>query len=637
VPGHPWHLEKRIMARHSKRKRRLSTQAPSAQTTPTAAASPPQEREEQGYRPSSRRRAVLFRLVAASLPLMLLAAGNLILYCFDIGTDTRVIIPVSEAGDDQTFCFNEHASQAYFDIRELAGPDPQPFQLPATAGTYRVVVVGASTVEGFPFYTELAFPRQVEIFLRRQLRDRQFEVLNAGVVGLNSFALADFVPRLLACEPDLVVVYAGHNEFYGPGGVGSTATISPTLYPSMTHLRRWRLFQWLRKNLRREQPKKMLVESLPRTLEIRYGDEQFRTAEEYYRQHLIDMAEATTRPGIPILMCSVVCNLSDQSPVHSIFKNGLEKQRKAELQKKLALAQAQLAEGETDSALKSVEEAAEIDDSYALVAYRRAQCLAAANKNQEALAQFELARDLDGCRFRAPGSFRNIVREVATSTDRKACFYLDLQPILVELSSKAAPGHDYFLEHVHLTFDGHCEVARAISRTIVQQVLGRTWEDEQDPSNEQMAQAVGLTTYDQIEAVAAALTILSNMPFKEAPDRDLQSQFLKTQFNNSVGSLAPQDQVMFAEINPQLRRMDMINVLASELIKRGNVQQALMMFRCAQLRRPWEITPYIGVAQCLMALGQRDEAIKSVEHALELAPRNTDLLQIHRELARQGK
>ena len=119
---------------------------------------------------------------------------------------------------------------AYFDQRQLAGPDPRPFQLPPPDETFRIVFVGASTVEGFPYYTELAFPRQVELLLQQQLPNRRIEVLNAAIVGINSFALADFVPRALRCEPDLVVLYAGHNEFYGPGGVGSTATVAPMLY-----------------------------------------------------------------------------------------------------------------------------------------------------------------------------------------------------------------------------------------------------------------------------------------------------------------------------------------------------------------------------------------------------------------------
>ena len=57
------------------------------------------------------------------------------------------------------------------------------------------------------------------------------------------------------------------------------------------------------------------------------------------------------------------------------------------------------------------------------------------------------------------------------------------------------------------------------------------------------------------------------------------------------------------------------------------------MFRTAQLRRPWEITSYVGIAKCLAALGNRDEARASIEQALKLSPFDPDLRQIHEDLS----
>ena len=145
----------------------------------------------------------------------------------------------------------------------------------------------------------MAFPRQIEIFLRRQLPDRRVEVLNAGIVGINSFALVDFVPRMLACQPDLVVLYTGHNEFYGPGGVGSSATLAPVLYPAQTFLRRWRLYQWLNQTFRADEPLQALVATLPKDLEIALDGPAFQDAEQYFRRHLVQIAQAVERQQHP--------------------------------------------------------------------------------------------------------------------------------------------------------------------------------------------------------------------------------------------------------------------------------------------------------------------------------------------------
>jgi len=70
-----------------------------------------------------------------------------------------------------------------------------------------------------------------------------------------------------------------------------------------------------------------------------------------------------------------------------------------------------------------------------------------------------------------PDSFRTIIRQVAADDRRTNCQYLDLDETLATLSQRAAPGRDFFYEHVHFTFDGHREVARAIAQSIVRQVL----------------------------------------------------------------------------------------------------------------------------------------------------------------------
>ena len=357
--------------------------------------------------PRSRLRGWLFRGIAVLFPLILLGLLNLLLYFLHVGFDTRVVIPVTTAGNDQTYCLNEYASQAYFDDRELAGPDTQPFELPRPAATFRILVLGESSVEGFPYYTELAFPRQIEHYLAAQLPDRRIEVLNAGIVGINSFALVDFVPRVLACQPDLVVMYAGHNEFYGPGGVGSTATLSPGLYPTMTHLRRWRLYQWLRRMARRGSSPNMLIAALPRDLEIPWDSSECAAANEYFRAHLESIADLLEEKQIPFVLCSVASNLSDQSPVSSIPRPGLTAEQLAQVEVLRREGEGHLQQGQTAEALEKFTQATAVDDGSALLAFRRAQCLAAAGDRDQALTWFRRARDLDGCRFRAEFPPRN--------------------------------------------------------------------------------------------------------------------------------------------------------------------------------------------------------------------------------------
>ena len=86
-------------------------------------------------------------------------------------------------------------------------------------GTVRIFVLGASTVIGFPNPYHTAFPSFLKLMLADVAEDVRVEIINCGMTAINSFSLLDFMDEVVEYEPDLVILYAGHNEFVGPYGV----------------------------------------------------------------------------------------------------------------------------------------------------------------------------------------------------------------------------------------------------------------------------------------------------------------------------------------------------------------------------------------------------------------------------------
>jgi hypothetical protein len=170
-------------------------------TAPTGAAT----------RRRSRARRWAFRAAAIGVSVVCVAAAELVLPWVGVGEDLRLVTRVVGEPRELTFQFNERADLPYFGARDLAGPEPRRFDLPKPAGTLRIVVLGESTVLGFPYPPALAFPRQLEEMLQEQSQDRRIEVLNAGVTALNSFVVADLARQALEVDPDLLVVHMGHN------------------------------------------------------------------------------------------------------------------------------------------------------------------------------------------------------------------------------------------------------------------------------------------------------------------------------------------------------------------------------------------------------------------------------------------
>ena len=77
--------------------------------------------------------------------------------------------------------------------------------------------------------------------------------MNFGASAINSNVVKDLAREMVDYQPDVVLVYMGHNEFYGPDGVGASwfEKNLPFLTDWKYSLRGLRLFEllqdWLRK------------------------------------------------------------------------------------------------------------------------------------------------------------------------------------------------------------------------------------------------------------------------------------------------------------------------------------------------------------------------------------------------------
>ncbi len=85
----------------------------------------------------------------------------------------------------------------------------QSFEMPKPADVFRILVMGGSNV--FDQYSRL-------LEMARSLSDtpgetRRFDIVNAGGEGYGSHRLRVMVPEMIGYDPDLVILYSGHNEF----------------------------------------------------------------------------------------------------------------------------------------------------------------------------------------------------------------------------------------------------------------------------------------------------------------------------------------------------------------------------------------------------------------------------------------
>ncbi|MBN2209006.1 MAG: tetratricopeptide repeat protein [Candidatus Coatesbacteria bacterium] len=105
--------------------------------------------------------------------------------------------------------------KVYSTSTEQAGLPIQTQSFPAKKGpsTRRVFCFGESSMYGVPYSNNVAtLSRWMQEFFDRACQDYRFEVINCGVSGIDSYGIVEIARECLQYEPDIFVVFSGHNE-----------------------------------------------------------------------------------------------------------------------------------------------------------------------------------------------------------------------------------------------------------------------------------------------------------------------------------------------------------------------------------------------------------------------------------------
>ena len=89
---------------------------------------------------------------------------------------------------------------------------PASFKAKKTEGAMRVFALGGSTTQGEPYSTETAFPAWTGICLEAAT-GQNVEVINCGGLSYASYRVLAILREVLEYDPDLVLIYTGHNEY----------------------------------------------------------------------------------------------------------------------------------------------------------------------------------------------------------------------------------------------------------------------------------------------------------------------------------------------------------------------------------------------------------------------------------------
>ncbi|MFO0980374.1 MAG: GDSL-type esterase/lipase family protein [Planctomycetota bacterium] len=355
------------------------------------------------------------------------------------------------------------------------GRDPCLFAPRKAPGTKRVFMIGESSVHGFPYFPWSTIPAYLQARLRRILPDQRIEVINAGVPGFTSANIAQGFDEALDYEPDLIIVYCGHNELMlsHHEEIADDATVTRR---ALSWLRDRRVMRALRALLHIV-PKESFGLPFPADDLLAIHDQPrvprplLAAGYERYERYLRGMLGHAADRHVPVLCCKLVSNLLQQPPHWAYFErvqgDAARAQFRADLEHALELFEAHRA-SEAEPLLADLEQR---DPAVASVAFAHGRVLLALGRSDEALAAFVRAKDEDGMPMRATTRLLDIIARVAADAHVPL---LDPWPSFIAASKQGVPGFDLLSDYCHPNIDGQYLLATLILRELQQaQLLAR--------------------------------------------------------------------------------------------------------------------------------------------------------------------
>ncbi|MBU6183243.1 MAG: hypothetical protein KGR46_10590 [Verrucomicrobia bacterium] len=521
----------------------------------------------------------------------------------------------------------EHGGKRYWVMepeytRRVLGRDnvnrDQRFFIPVerTPGTRRVLLVGESAAAGHPL-PEYSLARVLKVLWEKEFPGGKMEVVDMTSVGVSSQVLRVFVREGLRTDPDAVVLYAGNNEVIGPYGAANVfgrqapgvlwaqvglAALQTRTGRAMTELlemaggdtKEWRGLDEFREEV------------------LAWDDPAVSRVAEQAKSNFRAMAGMALEAGSKVLICVPAVNLTDWPPLES-------------------------AEGGVETS--------------ALAAYEKAEELQAADQMEEAWEFFRRACDLDEMRFRADSRVRGVQREVVAEMATKDVVLVDADIWLHEGNPGPLTDRDFFLEHVHLTFEGRVAVAALMVDGLAELLGTRTnnWADAQGwweifPDRVDEAKARMLYTpaaerimWGQVESLLQ-MEVFSSARGMGARRAEVQKRQQGSE-GKPQGTKATEAQLAYERAlanNPEDAEIHWLAAIHLEIA--GDEKGAREAMKRALELRPNMEAANLAVAEYAMDDGNTSEAMEIAERAAYFQSGGTDLDGIRAAvLAKRGE
>ena len=468
-------------------------------------------------------------------------------------------------------------------------------------GTVRIFALGGSTTYGRPFDDTVSFSGWLREILLEVDPGREYEVINAGGVSYASYRVAAVMEELLAYDPDVFVVYSGHNELLERRTYGALMKTPGWALAAGGLLSRTAVFRAGHSLLHPPVEKTVLPAEVDTVLDNSAGPERYTRDDElaaavahHFERNLERMTAMARENGAQLVLATPASSLRDCRP----FKS----------------------EGP--------------DERDASVWYARGEALYREGRFEEAREAYQRALDEDICPLRATTPILEAVRRVAR---RAGAPLVDFERTIASKAEHGIPGSDWFVDHVHLTEDGYRMLALDILAALQQQ----GWAGGGAPTEEQLAkvdarvrgrmdeQAYGASFRNLARVLSWAGKDAEAGPAAERAIElmgpDAEAYELLGRAREAAGALDSAETAYRDSIAADPERANGYARLGALLVRRRNAAAASVYLAEAARLGAERAEVYNNWALALLAVGKPGEAAARFQRATVLLPDSAEV------------
>ncbi len=428
------------------------------------------------------KKLLLFKMLAILFPFVLLFLLEVALRIFNYGHNTALFVKYPK--DDRFMQMNYFASDKFFsDTINATKGNSELFAINKASNTFRIFILGESTTIGYPYFHNGSFHRWLQYRLEQMYPDKNFEIINLSLTAVNSYTVLDFGKQLAQYKPDAVLIYTGHNEYYGALGIGSTSYISSNrfLVETLLKLRELKLAQLLKNIIqklvsvfsgKKTDDRETLMKRMAARQEIAFGSKDYNAGINQFDKNMTELCNLFNEEKIPVFLSTVVSNEKDLPP---FISNGS-------------------GPGSAD------------------YIYKAGQQAYAQNNFGLAKTDFDKAKELDELRFRAPEAINAIIKKIAA--EYPEVHLVDTKKLFEQYSPHGIIGSETILEHVHPNLRGYAIMSEAFYQSIKQHRL-ITDTPQMVMTFDELQREMPLTRMDSLSGQYQVMMLKIGWPFNQ--------------------------------------------------------------------------------------------------------------------------